>query len=49
MAVSVQPRAPAVLPPVKVFTVPIVWDVGWAPQPIWTNHYNGLYMAGSQV
>jgi hypothetical protein len=38
MGVSGQPHAPAaLLPPGKGPPVPIVQEVGWAPEPVWTQ------------
>jgi hypothetical protein len=34
--VTGQLHAPAALPPGKEPPVPILWEAGWAPEPVWT-------------
>jgi hypothetical protein len=36
MEVSGQPHVSVALAPVKEPSVPIEWEAGWAPEPIWT-------------
>jgi hypothetical protein len=37
LEMSSQVYAPAALPPKKEPPVPIGWEVGWAPEPVWTT------------
>jgi hypothetical protein len=37
MEVSGQLHAPAALTPVKEPLVPIGWEAGWDPEPVWTS------------
>jgi hypothetical protein len=37
MEVSGQFHAPATLPLVKYFSLPIVQEVEWVPEPVWTR------------
>jgi hypothetical protein len=37
LQVSGQLHAPAASPPEKEPPVPIVWEAGWAPEPVWTT------------
>jgi hypothetical protein len=45
MEVSGQLHAPAALFMVKDTTVPIGWDAGLTPQPVWTPYKGDKYLA----
>jgi hypothetical protein len=51
MVVSGQLHAPAASPPGKEPPVPIVYEAGWAPEPVWTlrSGEKSLAPAGNQI
>jgi hypothetical protein len=51
MEVSSQLHAPAALPPGTELPVPIEYEAGWAPEPVWTRWWREKFPvpAGSQT
>jgi hypothetical protein len=49
MEVSGQLHAPADLPPGKEPLVPVTYEVGWAPEPFWTQWWREKFPASVRI